>query len=88
MTKTEAPEQSDQIIRMANMQAVFGLAKSSVHDRIKRGLLPQSISLGGKAVGYVLSEVNAVLKAMIRGDSEAEIKALVIELTKQRKALV
>lgn len=77
-----------QIIRLDEASKLCGLAKSSYYDRLKKGLLPKQISLGGRNVGWLLSEVNAVLRAMIRGDSEAEIKTLVIELTNQRKALV
>ena len=77
-----------QIFRLAEVTSLSGLAKSSWYDRVKRGLLPQPISLGGRAVGWVANEVKTVLKAMIRGDNEAQIKALVIKLTKQRKALL
>jgi len=80
-------ESPNKIIRIAGVQSIFGLGKSSIHDRINRGLLPKPINLGGRAVGYVFNECDTVLKAMIRGDSEANIKALVIELTEQRKAI-
>ena len=78
----------EQLIRMKEMQNIYALGKTCAYERVKSGLLPQPISLGGRSVGYPLSEVNTVLKAMIRGDSEEQIKALVIELTEQRKELV
>ena len=76
-----------QIIRINEASKLFGMAKSSYYDRLKNGLLPSSISLGGRNVGYVLSELHTVLKAMIRGDSEEEIKALVKDLVKQRSII-
>lgn len=76
------------IIRRPEACNISGIPKSSWYDGVKKGLLPQSVSLGGRSVGWVASEVNAVLKARIRGDSEEEIKALVTELTNQRKDLV
>ena len=85
----DTQEQSEvQIFRLPEVTSLSGMAKSSWYDRVRKGLLPQPVSLGGRAVGWVASEVNAVLKAMIRGDNEEKIKALVIELTKQRKELV
>jgi len=76
------------IIRLFEVAKRLGLAKSSTHDRIVRGLLPPSVCLGGRAKGYVESELDAVLKAMISGKSEAEIKLLVLELVQQRQNLV
>jgi prophage regulatory protein len=76
-----------QIIRIDEAIKLCGLAKSSYYDRIKQGLLPKQIPLGGRNVGWLLSEITTVLKAMIRGDSEADIKALVIELTEKRKVM-
>ena len=76
------------IIRLYAAAKRFGLAKSSYYDRVLKGLLPPPISLGGRAKGYVESEINAVLKAMISGKSEAEIKLLVLELVQQRQNLV
>ncbi|WP_298941218.1 AlpA family phage regulatory protein [uncultured Psychromonas sp.] len=76
------------IIRMLELAERFSMAKSSAYDRIANGLIAPGISLGGRSKGYLESEVNAVLKAMIAGKSEAEIKALVCELVKQRQDLV
>ena len=80
--------ESLRIIRLTEARNLCGLGKSSFYDRIKNGLLPPSISLGGRAVGWVECELNTVLKAMVSGKNEIEIKALVIELTEQRQLLV
>ena len=76
-----------QIIRIDEASKLCGLAKSSYYEKIKQGLLPKQIPLGGRSVGWLLSEINTGLKAMIRGDSETEIKELVNELNNQRKTL-
>lgn len=73
-----------QIIRIDEASKLCGLAKSSFYDRVKQGLLPKQIPLGGRSVGWLLSEINAVLRAMIRGDNEADIKTLVSDLYIQR----
>ena len=79
-TMNEQQYQPLNIIRLFEVAKRFGLAKSSTHDRILQGLIPPPISLGGRAKGYVESEIDAVLKAMIAGKTEAEIKTLVLEL--------
>jgi prophage regulatory protein len=77
-----------QIIRISEAAKLCGLAKSSFYDRVKNGLLPPSIGLGGRAKGYVASEINTVLKAIISGKTEPEIQKLVAELTQKRQDLV
>lgn len=76
------------IIRTNEARASFGLAKSSFYDRVKKGLITPPISLGGRAKGYIASEIEAVLKAMVSGKSEKELKAFVNELVKQRKNIL
>jgi len=76
------------IIRIGEAANLFGMAKSSFYDRVKQGLLPSSISLGGRSTGWVDNEVKTVLRAMIRGDNSEAIKMLVIKLTDQRQYLI
>lgn len=73
------------IIRKSDVLVLTGLSKSTLYNRINSGLLPSPISLGGvRAVGFVLREVNTVLRAMIAGESQEQIKALVSKLARQR----
>lgn len=72
------------ILRAKDAQTMFGMPKSTFYNRINAGLMPSNISLGGKRVGWMLSELNAVIKAMIKGKSETEIKQLVTELQTHR----
>ena len=75
------------IIRILEVTKRFGLAKSSTYDRITKGLIPPPIILGGRSKGYIESEINSVLKAMISGKTEGEIKLLVVDLIQQRQNL-
>jgi len=75
------------IIRAKEAQNMFGMPKSTFYNRVNSGLIPPSISLGGAAVGWILSELNAVMKAMIRGESENDIKQLVSNLQSLRVAI-
>jgi len=84
----EEYQESIKIIRSKEAMDLLGLAKSSFYDRVKQGLLPSSISLGGRSTGWVDNEVRTVLRAMIRGDNPEAIKALVINLIEQRQYLL
>lgn len=75
-------------IRASKAQKALGLPKSSFYSQISEGLLPPSIQLGKRSVGWLESEINAVICARIQGKSEEEIKSLVQNLVNNRKNLV
>ncbi|MGI2104855.1 helix-turn-helix transcriptional regulator [Shewanella frigidimarina] len=72
------------IIRKPDVINETGLSKSTLYNRIKDGLFPPPISLGARAVGFVKSECEAVINAMIAEQTPEQIKALVISLVQQR----
>jgi len=73
------------ILRRKQLELRTGYSRSSIYARIKGGLLPPSVPLGARAVGWPAHEVDAILAATVAGQSEAEIRELVAELTAQRK---
>lgn len=73
------------IIRLQELLDMIAMSKSSAYTKIKDGVLPPSISLGARAVGFIYGEVITVLKAMVSGKSQDEIKAIVQELVAQRQ---
>lgn len=80
MLKLKIERKSETLIR-------YGFSSSTLHVRIKEGLIPPPISLGGRAVGFPEHETSAILAAMIAGQSKNEIKALVTSLIEQPKEL-
>jgi prophage regulatory protein len=76
------------IIRKPEVISISGLSKSTLQNRINDQLMPSPISLGGRAVGFLLHEINQVLAAMISGMSPEQIKALVIKQSDQRSSLL
>jgi prophage regulatory protein len=46
------------ILRMPLLQQKVGLCKASIYNRIKDGTFPKSISLGGKSVGWLESDID------------------------------
>lgn len=74
------------IIRKENARNKTGLPNSSFYAQIVEGLIPPPIRLGKRAVGWVESEIDAVVLARIQGKSDEEIKILVAELVTARTA--
>lgn len=55
----------DRILRFREVKEMVGLGKTTLYARIKEGSFPKPISLGGRAVGWIKSEVVAWLVARI-----------------------
>ncbi|WP_323885402.1 helix-turn-helix transcriptional regulator [Aeromonas caviae] len=51
--------QRHRFIRMREAIQKTGLSKSSIYDLMAKGHFPQTISLGGRAVAFIESEVDA-----------------------------
>ena len=72
------------ILRASQAQEATGLPRSSFYSQVAKGLLPPSIQLGPRSVGWVETEINAVNVARILGKTDEEIKSLVMRLVKER----
>lgn len=71
--------------RLPSVKARFGLCRSSVYNRVASGLLCSPLNLGGRAVGWASSELDAIAAALLAGKPEDEIRALVRKLEAERK---
>ncbi|HEB1535873.1 TPA: helix-turn-helix transcriptional regulator [Escherichia coli] len=59
------PAQQERFIRLPEVMHLCGLSRSTIYDLISRDAFPQQISLGGKNVAWVQSEVSAWMTARI-----------------------
>mgnify|MGYP000598528043 CR=1 FL=1 len=75
------------VMRLPEILNSYPVSRSTFYLKLKEGLLPPSIPLGDKAVGYIEHEYQAVLIAMIAGNNKEEIKKLVISLVNDRQQL-
>lgn len=74
------------IHRKTDVLEITGFKKSTLYTRIKAGLMPPPISLGGaRAVGWIDHEIQTVLAAMCAGTPPEEIKIIVQELIEKRQ---
>lgn len=76
---------SQTILRLPDVIKELRLSRSCVYRHVSEGLLPKPIRLGQRAVGWLITEIAAVLDARIAGQDDKQIKALVLKLTKQRQ---
>lgn len=53
------------LIRRPAVEALTGLSRSGIYDRIREGKFPAPVSLGGSAVAWVESQVIAWIQARI-----------------------
>jgi len=53
------------ILRMKMVVEITGLARSTVYKYIAEGIFPKPITLGGRSVGWVESEVFAWIQARV-----------------------
>ena len=60
------------ILRLPQVKARTGLSRSTIYLRISEGHFPKPISLGGRAVGWVESEVDDWLIRQIESSREAQ----------------
>ena len=77
------------ILRMPAVKAETGhRSHASVYTAIKDGLFTKAVPIGERSVGCPDYEVKAINAARIAGQTEAQIKPLVIRLHARRIELV
>lgn len=72
------------IIRRPEVLAKTGRSKSAFYNDVKSGLFVPPISIGARSVGWVESECDKMIQAMIAGYSEQQLKNLVHDLVANR----
>jgi len=62
---------ADTILRLPSVRARTGLSRSTIYLRISEDRFPKPISLGGRAVGWIESEIDEWLKEQIEISRQA-----------------
>ena len=73
------------ILRIPAVKSESGLSRSTIYLRVSQGLWTKPVSLGARAVGWPSDEVEAINAARIAGNTDDEIRALVVKLEADRK---
>jgi prophage regulatory protein len=57
---------SHSFLRLSTVKSRTGLSRSTLYRRISEGSFPSPIQLGGRAVGWLDSDVDAWIEAQMR----------------------
>ena len=79
--------QSLNLIRMATQRKKTGLSHGGTYVQMGKGLLPSSIRIGEKQIAWIEYEIDEIVKARVRGESDDAIRDLVKKLEAARAAL-
>ncbi|WP_108651254.1 helix-turn-helix transcriptional regulator [Dongshaea marina] len=79
---------SYRFVRRPETLKMLGLSNTVLYGRINDGLVPPPVSLGGRSVAWVSTELDAVMAAMVNGSNPDELRNLVRELVERRQELV
>ena len=60
------------ILRLPAVVKITGLSRSTIYNRISENRFPRQISLGGRAIGFVESEINLWIQEKIELSRKAE----------------
>jgi prophage regulatory protein len=59
------------ILRLPGVKARTGLSRSTIYFRVSEGTFPEPVSLGGRAVGWIESEIQQWLEKRIEASRNA-----------------
>ena len=76
--------QSVSIQRKPDVLKQLGISATTLHARIHTHKFPPPINLGGRAVGWLSTEVEAVIAAMAAGDQDYTLEQVVTLLIEKR----
>jgi prophage regulatory protein len=63
---TQKIQQALTILRRKQVETRTGLSRSTIYARIAEGTFPSPIELGGRAVGWIETEIDAWLKSCVK----------------------
>lgn len=63
------------ILRLAAVKGRTGLSRSTIYLRMSQGAFPRQVSLGGRAVGWIESEIEGWLSNQIERSRTAKTGA-------------
>ncbi len=66
----------DTILRLPAVKAATGLSRSTIYERMRRGTFPAPVPLGGKAVGWLESDVSAWIRQTVAEGRKASPSCL------------
>ncbi|MGK0372997.1 MAG: prophage regulatory protein [Glaciecola sp.] len=85
LTNTTDSYRNIEILRKSEVIQMTKISNTGIFERTKDGLFPTSLSLGGRSIGYIKSEITALLTARAAGRTDEQIKELITLMIAKRK---
>ncbi len=76
---------SRNILRLTEVKKKTGLSRATIYAQQTQRVFPPRVNLGPRAVGWIESEVDAVIAARASGGDETSLKTLVELLVASRQ---
>lgn len=73
------------LLRIDQAAEYTACRRAGFYQKVSDGLMPTSVSIGGKRRAWPRRELEAINEARIRGASDDEVRALVVELETMRR---
>lgn len=73
------------LLRLQAVLNACGQGRSTFYDQLAKGLWPQAVSIGLRAVAWPAGEIASVIAARVAGQSDDDIRSLVKQLEAARK---
>lgn len=64
----------DTILRLSSVKERVGLGRTSIYAAVKNGTFPTSVKLGGRAVGWLASSIDAWIESRVQ-DGRQQVSA-------------
>ena len=84
MATAPTPRTATALLRRPSVERSTGLARTTIYRRIKEGIFPRPVDLGGGIVGWPAHEVEAINQARLASKTDEEIRSLVAQLHEAR----
>ena len=81
---TEHSTNKSRLVRCKEVERFTGLKRGAIYQRVREGLLTPPVRIGKRASAWPQHEINAVNHAIVAGQSDDELRALVSDLVAQR----
>jgi prophage regulatory protein len=76
------------LLKTPDTCAATGMKRPTLYEHMAKGLFPRPVKIAAKLAVWPQDEVAQINAARVRGATDDEIRALVIELTEARKNCV
>ncbi len=75
------------ILKLSEVMSLSGFKRSTIYLRIKSGLITRPVQIGKRSIGWPSNEIHILIKAVIAGFSDNDIKIIVKNLEDSRKMI-